>query len=732
MTDRSPCELSVIAPCHDEAANLPELVERVRLLFARRRLAGELILVDDGSRDDSAEVMARLAAAHPFVLICRHPTTRGIVAAWKTGLARARGHYVCLIDADLQYQPEDIDRLYRELRFSHADVAQGWRSSVGRLRDSRWTLSRGLNFLLNACFGMRARDNKSGFVLCRRVVLEEILSHRFHYRYFQTFITVSAHAKGYTIREIETLFESRRQGRSFIPAIPVGVIWWVLIDLIKAIVEFRLLPQRDLSLRRPLGSAARQASSISGARRGYFEAYLRLMPLHHWMITADAGRYHAELFQTQWLPMEAIRQLQLEKLRRLLDHAYHHVGYYREQWQALGFHPSAIRSLADLQQLPVLTREELRTTLYFGLLSDNHRKRDILRISTSGSTGEPLTLYVDRRQLELRWAATLRSMEWAGYRFGDRHARLWHHTIGMTASQIVREQLDSWLCRRLFVPAFDMDDRILARTIARLRRFKPVLIDGYAESLHLLATYLRQNGDARGFGLRGIITSAQTLPEASRRVIEEAFGCPVFDKYGSREFSGIAYECDTHAGHHVVAENHIVEILVDGRPARPGEIGEVVVTDLNNFCVPLIRYRLGDLAEAIEDDHACACGRGLPRIGRIEGRIQAMILGSHGRYVPSSLFLHVMKDYDFAVRQFQVIQERHGALGLRIVKGLRYSDAVLDEILRVLRRYVGARMDIEVEFVDAIPLTRAGKRLSCINRLPVELAGRSLVGAEPS
>jgi phenylacetate-CoA ligase len=731
MTDRAACELSVIVPCYNEAANLPELVERIRVLFARRELAGELILVDDGSTDGSAEVMAQLAAEHAFVVVCRHPSNRGIAAAWRTGLERARGSYVGLIDADLQYQPEDIDRLYRELRFSHADVVQGWRTSIGRRRDSRWLLSRGLNILLNAWFGMHARDNKSGFVVCRRVVLDEILAQRFRYRYFQTFITVSAHAKGYTIREVETLFEDRRQGRSFMSALPLSIIGAVLLDLVKAFVEFRLWPQRDLSLRSPLASAPPRPPVATGVRRRYLDTYLRLMPLHHWMITADAGRYYAELGRTQWLAPEALRRLQLERLRRLLDHAYHHVGYYREQWQALGFHPAAVSSLADLGRLPVLDRQELRTALHFGLLSDNHDKRAIQRISTSGSTGEPLALYVDRRQLELRWAATLRSMEWTGYRFGDRHARLWHHTIGMTVPQIVREQIDSWMCRRLFIPAFDMDDRIIARTIARLRRFRPVLLDGYAESLHLLSTYLRQHDGGRDLGLRGIITSAQSLPEPSRRAIEEAFGCRVFDKYGSREFSGIAYECEAHAGHHVVAENYIVEILVDGRAARPGEIGEVVVTDLNNFCLPLIRYRLGDLAEALATEETCACGRGLPRIGRIEGRIQAMILGSHGRYVPSSLFLHVMKDYDFAVRQFQVIQERPGGLRLRIVKGLRYSDGVLDEILRVLRRYVGAPMEIEVEFVSAIPLTRTGKRLACINRLPVELAGRSLVGAEP-
>jgi phenylacetate-CoA ligase len=732
MSERAPCELSVIAPCSNEAANLPELVERMRLLFTRRELAGELILVDDGSRDATAEVMARLAAEHGFVVVSRHPVNRGIEAAWKTGLAQARGNYVCLIDADLQYQPEDVDRLYRELRFSHADVVQGWRTSIGRVRDSRWLWSRGLNVMLNACFGMRARDNKSGFVVARRVVLAEILSHRFRYRYFQTFITVAAHAKGYTIREVETLFESRRQGRSFMSAIPLRIIAGALVDLAKAVVEFRLRPQRDLTLRAPLRSGLPRPPAISGLRRGYFETYLRLMPLHHWMITADAGRYYDDLCQTQWLPREAIQQLQLEKLRRLLDHAYHHVAHYRERWQAIGFHPSSLRTLEDLRQLPVLERQELRTGLYFGLMSDNHRKSAILRISTSGSTGEPLTLYVDRRQLELRWAATLRSMEWTGYRFGDRHARLWHQTIGMTAPQIARERIDTWLSRRVFIPAFDMDERAIARTIARLRGFGPVLLDGYAESLHLLSTYLRERGGANGLGLRGIITSAQTLPQASREVIETAFGCRVFDKYGSREFSGIAYECEAHAGHHVVAENCIVEILVDGRPARPGEVGEVVVTDLNNFCVPLIRYRLGDRAEALAADSPCACGRGLPRVGRIEGRTQAMILGSHGRYVPGSLFLHVMKDYDFAIRQFPVVQERPEALRLRIVKGLRYSDEVLAEVLAVLARYVGAEMQVDVEFTESIPLTRTGKRLSCINRLPVELAGRTVVGADPT
>src|SRR5205085_9123193 len=150
-------------------------------------------------------------------------------------------------------------------------------------------------------------------------------------------------------------------------------------------------------------------------------------------------------------------------------------------------------------------------------------------------------------------------------------------------------------------------------------------------SFNLLATYLREHGRTLRHAPRGIISSAQTLPDTSRRIIEESFGCKVFDKYGAREFSGIAYECEAHQGHHVVGEGYVVEVLKDGRPAAPGEIGEVVVTDLNNYCLPFIRYRIGDLAEQLDPRQACACGRGLPRLGKIEGRVQSIIIGSKGQ-----------------------------------------------------------------------------------------------------
>ena len=197
--------------------------------------------------------------------------------------------------------------------------------------------------------------------------------------------------------------------------------------------------------------------------------------------------------------------------------------------------------------------------------------------------------------------------------------------------------------------------------MAKLKRFDPVLIDGYAESFNFLAHYIKHHG-LQGISPKGIISSAQALPDQSREVIESAFGCRVFDKYGSREFSGIAYRVRGGDGHLVVAENYIVEILKEGRPARPGELGEVVITDLNNRCMPLIRYRVGDLAVAMDSSEPSRCGRGLPRIGRIEGRAQAVIVGANGNYLPGTFFMHYFKDFDYIVRQFQIIQQDVGSL----------------------------------------------------------------------
>ena len=714
-------ELSVIVPCFNEEANLPELVARVGDVFSVGKVEGELVLIDDGSSDRTWQVIEAEAKSHPFVVGVRHPENRGIAAAWKSGVMAARGRLCSILDADLQYQPEDILRLRREMEVANVDIVQGWRSPVGRDKGPRYYYSRGLNTMLNAAFGMHLQDNKSGFILCAREVFEDLLSFRGNYYYWQSFIMVAAHAKGYTYKQVETLFEPRRAGKSFLDAAPVKPVLRSFVDIGKAFYEYRLKPQSSSMVRtflereRPLSRSTPQPAW----RRLYWNGYLQLFGATHWMMTKEVGVQLDDLRESQWLSPEKMRELQEHKLRRLVLHAYKHVPYYRDRMLAMGVKPNDVQTLDDLHKLPFLTKDDVRKHLFFDIMSDNHKKSEILKVSTSGSTGEPFVCFVDRDQLEFRWAATLRSMEWTGWQFGDRQVRLWHQTLGLSKTQVVREVADAMLSRRKFIPAYEMSDDTLREFVRQIEDFDPALLDGYAESFNFLAAYLQEHGRMK-IRPKGIISSAQTLPAGSRKVIEEAFGCRVFDKYGSREFSGIAYECEAHEGHHVVGEGYIVEVLKDGRPAQPGEIGEVVITDLNNFCLPFIRYRIGDLAEAVDPDAACSCGRGLPRLGKIEGRVQSIILGSRGQYIPGTFFAHVLKDYDHCIRQFQIVQTERGAITLHVVKGKRFAEETMAEVLVTLRRFLGDDMRIDVEFQENIEMVRTGKRLATVSKLGID------------
>lgn len=713
-------ELSVIVPCLNEELNVPELGRRVLGAFDAGELAGELVLVDDGSRDGTAQAIRALMAAHPGrVTGAFHLQNRGVAAAWKSGAEAARGRLVATIDADLQYQPEDLLRLRRALHEHSVDVVQGYRSTIGRAKDKRYHISRAFNFMLNSAFGMDLEDNKSGMVMCAREVLLDLLSYEGNYFYWQSFIMVAAHAKGYSVKQVEALFEPRKAGQSFLDEQTVSASVKSVFDLGRALVEYRNPGPPDVAkqfLRRhPVVDRTPGRDPFSAAR---FRVYMAAFNRTHWMITRDVEHYYETLCKTQWLAASELRELQDEKLRRLVRHAYRNVPYYRRKMQALGLHPEDIRGQADLAKLPLLSKAEVQQHLHFDIMSENHDKAQVLRVSTSGSTGEPFVCYADRAQLEFRWAATLRSQEWTGYRFGDPSVRLWHQTIGLSARQAARERADAELSNRTLVPVFELTDHNLEKTLRQMAQVKPVLMDGYAEAFHLLAEWALAH-DYTGVRPRAIQSSAQMLTRPSRARIEEAFGCRVFDKYGSREFSGVAYECEAHAGHHVVAEGYVVELLTHGEPTRPGEVGEVVITDLNNYCMPFIRYRIGDLAEAMTDA-PCACGRGAPRIGDVQGRVQSIIQGADGQYVPGTFFEHFLKEYGYAIQRFQVIQERPRHMTFRVVKAGRYSDEVEREVLAGFRDVLGEKMQIDVELVDAIALVPTGKHVATLSKLPID------------
>jgi len=453
-----------------------------------------------------------------------------------------------------------------------------------------------------------------------------------------------------------------------------------------------------------------------GLRRLRFEAYFASMPLHAWMLRGRKTRSaYIHLKESESYSKAQINELQLSKLQKIIEHAYTTSNFYRTRMDQLGIHPNDINGLEDLSKFPFLSKDDVRENLDTGLISTKISPKRMLRINTSGSTGRPFTIYADQEQLEVRFASTLRALEWTGWKFGDRQARLWHQTLGMSRSQVMRERVDAWFMKRLFIPAFEISPNNIENFVNKIRDHNPVLVDGYAESLNFLATYV-QSGQVARFSPTAIMSSAQALPQNTRGIIESGFNTKVFDKYGSREFSGIAYECSAHNGHHVVDECYIVELLVDGRPAKPGEVGEVVITDLYNQATPMIRYRIGDLAVAFDENEPCPCGLSHSRIGDIEGRTQAIIHCANGSWLPGTFFAHFFKDYESTIRFFQIEQNQKGKFLLKIVKNNEFNENDMSSILKSLQHYVGDT-EIEVEYVQEIPLVKTGKRSPVVSTI---------------
>jgi phenylacetate-CoA ligase len=692
-------DLSVVVPCFNEELNIPELSQRVLGMFDGAGLRGELVLVDDGSADATARVIREHSRMDARVVGVFHRVNRGMAGAWRTGVNAARGAHVAIIDADLQYQPEDILRLYRTLMDSSVDVVQGWRSSVGRERGARYSLSRGFNTVLNGAFGMSLRDNKSGFVCCAREVIQDLLTYQGHYAYWQSFIMVAAHTKGYTYKEIEAVFEERKQGQSFLEGRAFRAAARCLVDVGTALWEYRVRTQpHDLSRNflKKEGAELDEPPSVR-ANPTRFRAYATTLGRTHGIRARSAESYYETLTATQWLSPEQLRELQDEKLRRLVRHVYRSVPYYRVRMQELRLHPEDIRAQEDLAKLPLLSRADVRRHLYFDIMQEGVSQGDLLKLTMSGRSGEPFMVFADRAALEFRWAASMRFRDWTGYRFGQPSARFWSEGIGLSEAHAAKLQTDARFANRLLLPAFRLDEASVATSIRALNKHKATLVEGPTETLEVVARQLQQQGGIE-HRPKAVLVHGQELTGARRALIEEAFGCKVMDLFRTGEFTDVACETEARDGLLVAAEGYIVEVLVGGRPARPGEQGEVFITDLNNRCMPFIRYATGDRAVLMGPDNTEPHPRGLPRLGHLGSRPGAIFEGENGLKVPSGFFSALFAEYGYAIRRFTVTARGVSSLELRIEKAARYSESTLETIKSRVRERLGESLRIEVAF----------------------------------
>lgn len=420
----------------------------------------------------------------------------------------------------------------------------------------------------------------------------------------------------------------------------------------------------------------------------------------------------AGLERSERWPVERLREEQARRLAAMVRHAYETVPFHRERLAAAGYRAGDSPGPEDLVRIPILEKSDLREQGE-ALLSTAVPPARLGRKRTGGSTGVPVVTWLDHPSWDRKLAATWRANRWAGYTMGDTLAMVW-------GNEPEPRGFPSRLRRALYERRFALDTlRVNPATMRafldRSAREHPRHLMGHAHSVYLLAAFALEEG-RRDVRFDSVITTAMVLLPAERAVIERAFAAPVFDRYGCEELSIIAAECEAHDGLHLHAEGLIAEVLVDGRPAAPGEYGELVLTDLLNRGMPLLRYRVGDVSAMMEGP--CRCGRTLPRLREVRGRTADFLVTPEGDRVFGISVLDTMLIHVPGIRQGQLVQERRDELRVRlVVDEERFAAGGEARLLAELPRYFGPTMRYRVERVPRIDPEPNGKYRFAVCRI---------------
>lgn len=402
---------------------------------------------------------------------------------------------------------------------------------------------------------------------------------------------------------------------------------------------------------------------------------------------------------------------QLARLKKLIRYAYDNTRFYRQQFEAAGLTPGSLQELGDLNRFPLLTKDLIRANKD-AMIAGIVPRDQLVPKKTSGSTGVSVELVVDEESAQWKRAVTISYDRWAGWDIGEPVGAIWgnpQHRLNW------RTKLRNALLERFtYLDTLNMDEPAMLSFYRELRLKKPAILFGHAHSLYLFARFL-QARELPCLAVRGVISTCMVLHDFERSTIEQVFQCRVTNRYGCEEVSLIA--CDCPAGNmHLNCDTLLVEFLRDGRPVPPGEPGAIVVTDLTNYGMPFIRYKVGDVGVPSPQTN-CPCGCNYPIIQSLEGRVADYVVTPDGNYISGISLTENFAMQLPGVKQMQIVQERQDHLVFRLVRGELFGAQTVLDIDRMALERFGRRMGWEIEYVDSIQSEKSGKYRFCISKL---------------
>jgi len=413
--------------------------------------------------------------------------------------------------------------------------------------------------------------------------------------------------------------------------------------------------------------------------------------------------YLKKLLDSQYMSDDELEVLQVHKLRKLIKYAKEEIPYYKEKVSDVS--ENEICNIDDLSYMPHVTKKMIQE--HPGEFIGKKSPLFLTKKTTGGSTGEPVTVYKDHDAMAHELAATWRGYSWAGIDIGDRQGRFWG--VPFASKDKLRAKLIDCVTNRKRCSAFSFDDKSLEGYTKMLTEFNPTYFYGYVSMLEEYAKYFERICKKPPFNLRCVITTSEVLTDYHRKLIEDVFTAPVFNEYGSGELGSVAHECED-GSLHVMAENMIVEVFDGERKCRPGEMGELVITELNNRAMPLIKYRTGDFAAL--SPQKCRCGRTLPVIENLAGRAYDIVVNRAGKLFHGEFFVYIFEEAkrsNLGVNAFQVQQITYDHIHIKVVPGYQYGGNTENYIKNKIQQGINSNTRVTIEKVESIEREPSGK-----------------------
>ena len=399
-----------------------------------------------------------------------------------------------------------------------------------------------------------------------------------------------------------------------------------------------------------------------------------------------------KLRRNTWLSPYALEKMQFKKLREILKYAYENVSFYHQRFKSVKVKPDDIKSVEDLYRIPILTKSEVQRS-FSSLISKRIPIDQCERVETSGSTGIPLTVVAEKEASYISKANELRHyIDNGGSLVKDRFVllALGRRPEKRTPFGVFLKYLGIFRSIKMCIldPLEDVFDGLV--------NFKPDVIKAYPSYLLLLAREMGKRGNV--IHPRFIWTNGELLDAKSRKLINSAFGTEILDGYGCAEAGYVAWECTEHVGYHINIDTVVTEFVKDDEQVAHGESGEIILTPLWNYAMPLIRYRIDDIGTA--SNERCPCGRGLPLMKIIEGRSEDFIVLSDGRVISPLVTLAFFQGTE-GIAEYKIIQERKDFFVIEIVPKEEYRSNTFSQLRDRFKEGLGEDVTLKIEILNA-------------------------------